>query len=157
MTNSESHELLHRYCYTFHQCFWLLIIALFVGCGKSEFVPAIGKLKIEGEAASAGRIMFVPVGEGSRADSLVFDDGGFALRTKGDSGAVPGAYRVIFRTDLATAKEASKAIGLKNMPQDMVVVYQSPNKKPITIPPEGIENLEVNIDGKQGWTRKLSD
>ncbi|MEM9659781.1 MAG: hypothetical protein AAF961_15575, partial [Planctomycetota bacterium] len=73
-------------------------------CSDDGLVTAQGRLLVEGEPASSGRISLTPTGD-SHADkgkrkaavALIAPDGAFVLRTGGESvGAAPGAYRALF-------------------------------------------------------------
>lgn len=133
------------------------IIALAAGCSGGEGVTATGKVTIEGEAATGGRLSIVPVGKGVRGESLVAEDGSFAFRSQGAPGALPGSYHVVYTRSLGADGRTFRAGINQASTDEQSVIYQSPPDRPLVIPEDGAEQLTVDIRKVLGWTRDVSE
>jgi hypothetical protein len=139
-------------------CLWLVALAApVVGCGRDGSVAARGIVTVEGQAAATGRLLLTPVGEGKRANSLVGEQGEFALRTDGADGSYPGSYQVLFSRELVADGTAAPPGGGAVPVGELTVLYQSPPGAPIVIPAEGAEQLAIEIRSESGWTRSISE
>jgi hypothetical protein len=147
-----------------------LIVGTFLlaGCGQAELVPVAGTVLLEGVPAASGRLMLTPLGGSDSkgpvrpraAASLVGAQGEFVLRTDGaDPGAVPGAYRALFRQDVSPeeAPRSPRAAAGRPALEELTVMYRSAPANPIVIGPEGNMELVIDIRERDGWTRVLSE
>lgn len=104
-------------------------------------VPASGKVSVEGQPLTAGKLLFAPIdtsGEMTRAIGNIEPDGTFQLTTfdPGD-GACPGQYRVtIVKPPIEDDEDASAT-------QTTVLPFVPPVDLRITIPEEGTSELEI--------------
>lgn len=87
----------------------LAIVAL-VGCSSSASVT--GMVTASGETVNGGSLVFQPVEEGVKpAIGKIASDGAYKLQTAGDSGVVPGQYKVVYMPPDQHEDEMGRPIG----------------------------------------------
>jgi hypothetical protein len=86
---------------------------LSAGCGGSKLgtVPVSGTLTIDGQPADNIEITLAPVDTAMPVATGLVKGGSFELFTgvQGESGAVPGKYKVVLAVRAATSQEEAKA------------------------------------------------
>jgi hypothetical protein len=135
-----------------------LLIPL-AGCSDGA-VKANGRVLIEGENASGGRVLLTPIGGGTAAFSLVGERGEFALRSGSERlGAQPGNYRILFQRPLSPETRAQLARELAGQirPEELTETFRAPGGTVLTIPESGDDNLTIDIRQDQGWTLSYND
>jgi hypothetical protein len=140
---------------------WAVSLLLLSAAGCSDgTVVANGRVLLEGEAVSGGRLLLTPIGGGPQAFSLVTEGGAFALRATGDSlGAFPGSYRVSFHQPLDAKARAQigRELAGQLAADELSVSFRGPRDQPLVIPDAGDENLVIDISVGKGWTRSLNE
>jgi hypothetical protein len=101
--------------------FWICLWPLAVGCNESpyELAPVRGKVTIDGQPMTSGRVLFAPVAQGGEVNvgkpafGHIQSDGSFVLRTYTDGdGAVVGNHWVtIYNVDTEAGDNASPPAG----------------------------------------------
>lgn len=67
-----------------------------IGCGGYDATLS-GKVTLDGEPLTTGRVSLVPSGEGKVASASIKSDGTYQVITTGEAGMVPGQYGVSVR------------------------------------------------------------
>jgi hypothetical protein len=137
---------------------WTLASTI-AGCNDGT-VTARGRVLVDGQPVSGGRLSLNPVVKGPRAFSLVTTEGEFALRaTGGAKGAFPGHYHVFFQQppNEATRARLARELAGQISIDELTLSYRSPNGETILIPDTGADDLVIDIRSDRGWTRNLND
>jgi hypothetical protein len=119
-------------------------------------VPVSGTIKLEAHPVTSGRLILIPQGAGERAESLIDEHGAIRPRTKGIVGVKPGTYRITLMRPLSAEKNSPDRIG-DLPPEEITVLYQSPADAPLAIAESSTTDLDINVEKKSGWTRRVTD
>jgi hypothetical protein len=97
------------------------------GCGKGLYTAEVtGKVTLDDKPLAKGDVMFHPTAGGPMAYGTIRPDGGYALRTAGSDGLIPGDYTA---TVVAYTKDPWEGITDEQVEQIRLVPgrYADPN------------------------------
>ena len=138
----------------------LLTMAIALSGCKNAAIKSEGRVLIEGEPATNGKLMLNPVGEGAKAFSMVDDTGAFKLRTiGGGEGVLPGEYTVFFQRTLSEEQQKpsdSRAATMARL-DEVTLNYRAPKDKTVNIQPDQKDELIIDIREQDGWKISVSD
>jgi hypothetical protein len=135
---------------------WAILIVitnLLLGCSKSAFevVPVQGKVTIDGQVMSKGRVVFAPIGKsggidaGKPAFGVIQSDGTYILRTyQDDDGAIVGDHTVTIY-DTGESPKFARLL----LPKHHTVAVDEDNRIDIAITTDDIR--------RYGWLEPAKD
>ena len=86
-----------------------------IGCGGPKLVEAGGTLKFNNQSIAGADVVFVPDEGGSPVIGRTDEQGKFSLSTDGQSGALPGPYKIaITAVRQKRAVKESEAVGMSD-------------------------------------------
>ena len=130
----------------------LLILGFCLGCSGSDMVSVTGKVLLDGELLSSGRIYFTPKDSGLAARGKIDSSGKFKMKTGQSFGVQPGTYLVYFdnRSTASYGEEENIDKPVENETDEIKLAskYMS----------AGTSGIEVTIEssGKNEFTWELT-
>ena len=118
----------------------LVVPFVLAGCGDATLAPTTGTVKVSGELAKSGRVVFRPVSGGATSIGAIESDGSFAMKTNGKDGATIGQSHVLVVD--ATCESTL----------DDEVSWRGSEKNQVVIKADTDNQFSIDITTENGWS-----